>query len=823
MLAHDLTIALRRFARQRFHTAVGVAVLTLGLVCFIAANLFVSYVRGYDRHWPNADRIYVIAERVRAPQFGVTPSFDTGTAPPVAEQLRVEAPELAAVARVYGQPQVLAVDDRRVTLSVAYAEPQFTEIFEFTTLAGDGPRPLAAPRSAVITERAAVRLFGAVDVVGRSLTMMVQQPVDITIRAVVADIPEQSHLKPGALLPSSSGADVFVSWDVLEASGPLAATNWGSRAVKTYVLLPRDGALARAELDRRLAKIAAERVPPDWQFLKLDLESRPVSAVAALKAQNDFQGNWGGNVWVDVLAVLRTAAVVILAIASLNFLNLAMAHGTGRALDVSTRKVLGAKTWHIVRQDLLHTGLVVALALVLAVAAIVPLAKLFAAPWSSSLDVPWSEPWFIAFLGSTLCAVTVAGGLYPAIVAARARRAAASSVHGARDALARVRAILVSLQFAAAGALVVGAIVLLMQRHALHDALVGRFADQYVAVFVPQNDPAALEVLTNELMRGPGILGTTSMSPPPFLNAPRRFSRARGDSTPSVMIDFIYTTHDYFDVMQVPLVAGRVFSRERADDAQPSSSQEWAERRGRPPGIVLDRTAARAFGWPEPRAAVGQLIYAPGGAPNEIVGIVEPALTSIRASDSTGTAYVLSSSPNNFRIVRVASDRVDAALEHIDKSVKSVFPALPTTNRVFFDQVFESYYQTFELTNRLLAGLAVFALLISGIGLFGMATYLADRRTREIGIRKCQGATPANILRLLLWDFSKPVVWANPAVWPLVVIALDRYLSLFAERVAITPLPFVLALATTWLLACLTVARCAWRAAKLHPAEALRQ
>jgi putative ABC transport system permease protein len=625
---------------------------------------------------------------------------------------------------------------------------------------------------------------------------------------------------PGGLF--SSGADVFVSWDVLEASGPLAATNWGSRVAKTYVLLPPDGALTQAELDRRLDKIAAERVPADWQFLNLDLESRPVSAVAALTAQNWFQGKWGGGTWVDVLSVLRIAAAVILAIASLNFLNLAMAHGTGRALDVSTRKVLGAKTRHIVRQDLLHTGLVVAVALVLAIAAVVPLAKLFAAPWSSALDVPWSEPWFIAFLGGTLCAATVAGGLYPAIIAARARRAAGSSVLGARDALARVRAVLVGLQFAAASGFVVGAIVLLMQRHELQHALVGRFVDQYVAVFVPQGEPGALEVLTNELNRGPGILGTTSMSPGPFVNAPRRFSRARDDSAPSVMIDFIYTSHDYFDVMQVPLVAGRVFSRERADDALPRSSQGWAERRGRPPGIVLDRAAARALGWPEPIAAVGELIYAPGGAAHEIVGIVEPALTSIRATNSTGTAYVLSSSPSSDRIVRVASDRVDAALEHIDKSLKSVFPAQPT-NRVFFDQVFESYYETFELTNRVLAGLAVFALLISGIGLFGMVSYLADRRRREIGIRKVQGATPASILRLLLWDFSRPVVWANLAACPLVLIALDRYLSLFAERVAITPLPFVLALAATWLLACLAVGACAWRAAKLHPAEALRQ
>jgi putative ABC transport system permease protein len=175
----------------------------------------------------------------------------------------------------------------------------------------------------------------------------------------------------------------------------------------------------------------------------------------------------------------------------------------------------------------------------------------------------------------------------------------------------------------------------------------------------------------------------------------------------------------------------------------------------------------------------------------------------------------------NVHIVRVASDRVEAALAHIDATLKSVFPGqLP--NRAFFDQVFEGNYRTFEIINRVLMGLATFALLISGIGLFGMASYLASRRTREIGIRKVQGATPAGILRLLLWDFSKPVVWANLAVWPLVVIALDRYLGVFAERVTLTPLPFALALAATWLLACLAVSACAWRAAKLHPAEVLQ-
>jgi putative ABC transport system permease protein len=457
MLMHDVTIALRRLARRRFETAVGVTVLTLGLLCFVAANLFVGYVHNYDRHWPNAARIHVVAERMRASDFGLTPSFDTRSDAPVADILRVEAPELAAVARLHLTQRLVLVDDRRVPLAVAYAEPQFTDIFELAVLTGDVRQALATPRSAVITRDAAERLFGAADGAHRSLTLMARQPVELTIKAVVADLPDQSHLRRGGLF--ANGADIFVSWDVLEAFEQVTAMSWGGRAVTTYALLPENGSLSLPELDRRLAEIAAERVPADFRFLNIDLEARPISAVAALTAQNVFQGYYGETVWVDIFGTLRIAAAAILAIACLNFLNLAMAQGTGRALDVSTRKVLGAKTRQIIGQDLVQTGLVVALALLLAICALVPVSELLAAPWSSSLALPWNERWFVVLLGGTLCAVTLAAGLYPALVAARARRAAAFGLHGASDALARVRTALVGLQVAAASALVVGAIV----------------------------------------------------------------------------------------------------------------------------------------------------------------------------------------------------------------------------------------------------------------------------------------------------------------------------------------------------------------------------
>jgi putative ABC transport system permease protein len=340
---------------------------------------------------------------------------------------------------------------------------------------------------------------------------------------------------------------------------------------------------------------------------------------------------------------------------------------------------------------------------------------------------------------------------------------------------------------------------------------VGRFSDQYIGVVT---GPDGAGTFAAELQRGPGIKGVTSTSGTPFQNQQRRFTRTRDASSTPVTFDYIFAGDDYFAVMDMPLVAGRSFEPDRADASQPGEGQS------RPRRLVLDRTAAGALGWPDPSGALGEVIYAPGGAPHEIVGIVERTPASVRANGASGTAYVLG--PSRYFIVRIAPDRLEAALAHIDETVKALFPGQVTPSKVFLDRFFEVAYSAFELTSRVLTGLAVFALAISGIGLFGMASYLANQRTREIGIRKVQGATPGGILRLLLWDFSKPVVWANLLAWPFVLIAIDRYLNLFAERVAITALPFVLALAATWLLACLAVGGCAWRAAKLHPAEALR-
>jgi putative ABC transport system permease protein len=290
--------------------------------------------------------------------------------------------------------------------------------------------------------------------------------------------------------------------------------------------------------------------------------------------------------------------------------------------------------------------------------------------------------------------------------------------------------------------------------------------------------------------------------------------------------------YDYFSVMNVPLLAGRVFSEDRTDDAgPPRDADELKAREGKPIRIVLDRDGARALGWSNPRDAVGEILYRPGepappGKPApryEVIGVVESVMLNVRAQGNEGAAYFLNPTYAYSVLVRFDKNDTTGVLADLDATIEKLAPGRPPPRRMFLDELFESAYWTFRLMNHVLMGLAALAIAIAGIGLFGLASYVTRARTREIGLRKTQGASPARIVRLLLWDFSKPVVVANVLAWPLAYYAAERYIAVFSAHMTLTPLPFAAALVATLLLAWATVGAHALRASRLRPTDALRE
>jgi putative ABC transport system permease protein len=822
MLRHDFAVALKRLMRERLHSALGIVVLSLGIACFLTAYVFISYVLSFDRNFANVDRTYLVAQGVGRGDQNYR--FFFNSAYPLADDLRTQFPDLDAVARAAPRPLIVTVDGERSERFVSYAEAPFTDIFDFVVLAGSTRGALAEPRSAVLTEDTARSLFGTIDAVGKTFAIGDKEPVDLTVRAVVAELPRSSHLARGTMY--AMGFEMLVSWDVFELlEKNQSYSSWGNSPVMTYVLLPASGAVSAAELDRRLALVAERNTPPE-KFFTVRLKSRPITEFTPTALQGQFEG-YSGNAWrIDVFQALLIFSGVILAIACMNFVNLATAQSMARTLEIGTRKAIGASATQIVRQELIHTALLVTISIVAALAAMIPLRFLISGAYAVALTIPWLAPRLWIALAGLAAGVTILAGLYPALALSGVRPMTALR-GGSRLGPRRLRTVLVGVQFAAASVLAALLVIVYAQGSHARDAVLGKFSDQYVAVWPPVG--VARDAWAAELARDPKVRGVALTSRAPWVAGgplPLSFSRSSEETAPSARLDEYYVGYDYFEVMNAPILAGRSFSRDHADDPRPLYGQPVAEARNKPFAVVLDRAAALSLGWSAPSAAIGQIFYMSGKpAPQyEVVGVVENLPLNVRAPTSAGVAFGLSPpGTTGVTLVRFAPRDTAEVLAHLDATAKKLAPDHGPPFRRFFDELFEDAYSVFRIAERVLTGLALFALAISGVGLFGMASYVTMRRTREIGVRKTHGASSSQIVRLLLWDFSKPVVIANLVAWPIAWVLARRYLDLFNDRIALTAVPFLGALAWTVLLAWLTVGAQSRRAARLRPTDALRQ
>ena len=428
------------------------------------------------------------------------------------------------------------------------------------------------------------------------------------------------------------------------------------------------------------------------------------------------------------------------------------------------------------------------------------------------------------FLAVLFAGVTLLAGSYSALALARVRPMTALRLATMRVGSSGLRRLLVGSQFALASFLVVAVVVLFSQRADLRQTLLGRFADQYVFVWPGTSAGIDRDVLATELRKGTGIKGVTGFGFPPwqFQGSRPRYSSSPGEDQPMLTTEYGAVGYDYFDVMDIPLLAGRVFARERNDETTYSPQ---AGPRSTPRVAVLDRIAARALGWANPADAIGKTIYEHGDptTATEVIGVVDSVPIAIRDRGSDGIVYRLMPQRAAVTIIRVAKEEVKAATAHIDDVFKTLSPTRSPPSRMFLDQAFETAYYTFDLINRVFLALGAFAIAIAAVGLFGMASYMTSRRTREIGLRKTQGATSRQILELLLWDFSKPVLVANLLVWPFALFAAERYLDSFAQRMTLGPWPFFVALLATLLVAFGAVVGRVLRASRLRPTEALRE
>lgn len=825
-------MAAARFRRSPLTVAANLFTLALGLACFTAAWGAASYWRSADSSHPGADRIVYISQQLHDPRIGAGGPPPIHTAARLGADLPREFPELEAVARIGQQGEAaVAANGAKAYLPSVYADPEIFDILDFTFVEGSAAAALLRPSDVVITQSAARRLFGDGPALGARFR--VDDSWDAVVAGVVAPLPQPSFLGDTAQAPMQAQL-IFPMSRFEQIVPPAIMDDYGALTFTTLARLPET--LSLDAFAGRLEDMAARKpLPVRSDESYWTVTPHPLSTLMLKVLDSQVLG--GGAFGLSIAVVLPLLGLVILLVASVNYAGLATTQAIARSKESSMRTVLGASRADLYAQHAIEALLTASVALAVALVALAVASP--AVQSMSGIDL-------LSFLGSMgsaaafLAGLVVATGLvtaaYPALRTSRVRpvEALGSNQSALRSSLAA--RIFVTIQFLSASFLLIVVAVMQIQQAQMRDTVLGD--DTASVMMLGPLDPALIDfdVLEARLTARPEIESVTLFERAPFTGSGNRGDFGLADDAGAAFSPIIIRPvgMDFFRTFDRQILAGRVFDRQR----NPAPDSLYRGDASGPAPVVLDATAAQTLGFATPQDAVGQIVYrqiprGPDRPPAygralEVIGVVE-ADTWHLGLGPRGSLYhfdpVTAASPPApaARVpgVRFAPGDVASGVAAVTEVWDELAPNLPI-RMTFFDEAFEASLADYNRIQRTFAVLAACAFVISTFGILGVAVYAAQRRRREVGIRKTLGASTARVLRLLLVDFSKPVVIGNLVAWPLAWMAAESYLGNFADRAPLTPFPFVLCLGFTLVVAWLAVGGQAWKAATVNPASVLK-
>jgi putative ABC transport system permease protein len=814
MLRHYLAIALRNIARTRLYAAISVAGLAAGFAAATLIGLYVNDELTYDRWLPNHERIYqVSAAGGNANLTGVAPS-DLGN------WLASDYPQLEAVTRLFLDPTFL-VDaqnpDHKFNETIYWADRSTPQVFELPAIAGRFDGALDRPDALVVTRTVAEKYFGTAQAaVGKTLLYKGEQP--LTVTAVLEDLPSSTSLgSNGFAFDILAAAHAPFSPAAEQERAPLTVFGgklWNSL---TYILVKRGEPIAPLRdsiatiVDRHSPRTDDRKASEAWPIGVRPLAALHLSSGLATAPDGEKYG-----------AVYTVAAIglLILLVASINFVNLLTAVGVRRALEVGVRKALGAQRGDLFTQFMSESFLYVAIGaaagLALAAALLRPLNTFLRRTIDFSMFLDWRiAAASIAFL----VAVGLLAGVYPAVVLSSFRPATVTKGGRTGGGQARVRQALAVLQFSFLIALLIATTVTYRQmRLGVSEGL--RFTTDPVVVL----QGGCNDTLKDALLRAPGVRAAAcSMLIPQWGwgMSSAMFTPTGGAGMHNLPVDF-----GFFELYGVQLAAGRLFARDLGTDAAPPDNV-WRT----PESVVLNETGARALGFGTAEEAVGQTVrfshifrLPATRTPLHdatIIGVLRDfQIGQVRDAIPPAAFYV---DPGNYRVLSLKLDgrATPEALAAIDR-VWNEYAGPAPAQRTFYDDSIQAMYVDLSRQTTLFTIFAGIAVLIAVLGLVGLAAHAAVSRTKEIGIRKTLGGGRWQIVRLLLWQFSRPVLLANVIAWPAAFWAMSVWLGGFARRVELDWWMFAGAGAVTLLVAVASVLLHTWTMAGTRPVSALR-
>ena len=807
MLMNYLTIAWRNILKNKFYAAINILGLVVGLSVYLFSSLLATYEHSHDLFFEHSQRTFFVGS-VFSPTADVGVGETDGVYSAVAPFIETGVPEVEAVARTVRREFLVSAEQDDYYQSIQFADAAFLKIFDLEYIEGDN-RALDDPMGLLLIQTTARKIFGNGSALGRTVTL--DHDTILHVTAVVRDLPLNTHLNSGI-----AGLGKF------EALAPLAALkaaadydlagNWDNLSMgdMTYMLLPPDK--SQAWLQSKLDGIFDSHLPHESEEFITGFRVRPLVKANTLL--------WDA-VGLPVIEVIQLLGLLVLIVALVNYTNLATAQSLGRAREVGLRKTMGAGQHQLLLQFFTESLAITAISMVIALAVLEVMVPLFNNALSKSLSMDYSVilPWLVL----TTLIVGLIAGAYPAHLIIKASPIEALRDGGATGVKGGLfRSIMLGLQFAISIFMLAIVVVVYFQNSRIESSS-NIYPKSEMLILQRLNVETIkerLETLRNELKNIPGVAAVAFSSQVPFQQSNALFSAGpvRGDEAQSFSMNSVRIDFDFMQTYDIPLLEGRKLSREVSGDILRDKDETEIN-------VIVNELVVTRLGFASAADAIKKNFY---DFPKErevrvytIVGVMPDQNFLGLHNKIKPLVFMVNPKYFSHGSIRIKSGDMKATIQKIEKVWDEVIPDYPMQTE-FLDEIFGQIFEIFSTMTKVLSGFAFIALMLSMIGLFGLAAFMAARRTKEIGIRKVMGASLIQIVRMLIWQFSKPVMWALLVALPVSYFASNIYLNFFADRLdqieGIVLGAGILAVGFSWA----TVAVHAVKIARSSPIHALR-
>ncbi len=773
MLKNYFKITWRNIKNNKVYSFINIMGLAVGMACCILILLWVQDELSYDKFHANYDDIYRTIPELQDTKFSANPLA-------LAAVFKEQYPEVRQISRFYQMNWLMKYGDKIYNESGALVDDDFLKMFTFPLVVGTPETVFENRQSIVLTEHAAAKYFGTKDPIGKSL--LINNNTELIVTGILKDVPSNSHLQ----------FDFLASMELLGERGHIS---W-SYEPSTYALLEKNVSIPN--FTEKISGFIMEHDKRTNQ--KVVLHIQPLSRVHLYALS--------GTDPIIYVYIFLTIAIAILIIACINFINLSTARSNTRAKEIGMRKVVGAERADLIRQFIGESIILSAIALLVAVGLVYLFLPAFnnLADKQLTLDIAGNVLTVVLLVAIILFTGLVSGS-YPAFMLSSFKPANILRKGKLQSGSAGfvLRKILVVSQFTATIVLIIGTIIMYKQLNYIRNKDIGLDRDYVVALTMNRELKESYKSFKNEIKQYPNVIN---------VSAARRYPTGIGHINPVYWEgkgpdDYVTMTdasvdYDYFETLGMKIIQGRSFSEEYATDRE---------------NYILNEEALRITGLESP---IGKM-FSCWEDEGKIIGIVKNFHASSLHTEIGPVIFTLSQrhGSHSYIFVKIRPDDISGSLAYLKNKAAEFAPNNLFEYR-FLDDVFNSQYSGDQRRGEIYKYFSFLAIFISCLGLFGMASFTAEQRTKEIGIRKVLGASIANILMMISKNFLVLLLVSNLVAWPIAYLLMERLLNNYAYRTSIAPWIFIVSGLTAIFIALLTVCIKIVRAAHANPVDSLR-